>query len=362
MIAPVAIDLFAGCGGLSLGLQQAGFNVRAAVEIDATAAVTYRRNHPRTVLFDKSICDVSAEDLLAQCPGEVALLAGCAPCQGFCSLTAKNKREDPRNALVLQMARLIDGVRPAAVMMENVPGLAARGAEIFGQFLGELERLGYLAEWKIVQMADYGVPQSRRRLVLLAGRGFKIPFPEPTHAKNPQDNSRQPWLRLSDVIREMPWPVTLSRSLKNGGPQQHDWHVVRDLQPQTKRRLQAATPGKTWLSVEESVRPKCHRDGYEGFTNVYGRMSWEQTPVTMTGGCTTPCKGRFGHPDKRRTTISVREAALIQTFPKDYRFETEFMDAVCDMIGNAVPPRFACQAAKQIRATLASHESLARQR
>ena len=160
----------------------------------------------------------------------------------------------------------------------------------------------------------------------------------------------------------MPRPVTLSRASKDGGPRQHNWHVVRDLQPQTKRRLQAATPGRTWLDIDESVRPECHRDGYTGFTNVYGRMAWEQTPVTMTGGCTTPCKGRFGHPDKRRTTISVREAALIQTFPADYRFETDFMDAVCDMIGNAVPPRFACLAAKQIRETLALHELLARQR
>jgi DNA (cytosine-5)-methyltransferase 1 len=352
---PVAIDLFAGCGGLARGLRDAGFKLAAAVEVDELAAATFRANHARTRILVKDICDVTPEELLPQAGARrVALVTGCAPCQGFCSLTCKQQRDDPRNALVLQMARLIDGIRPAAVMMENVPGLATRGAEIFCQFLSELERLGYLPEWKVVQMADYGVPQSRRRLVLLAGHGFRIPFPEPTHAKNRADGSRLSWLTLRDAIGGMPWPVTLSQSFKNGGPRRHNWHVVRNLQPQTKRRLHAATPGRTWLCVDETVRPECHRNGYNGFTNVYGRMAWDQTPVTMTGGCTTPCKGRFGHPDKRRTTISVREAAMIQTFPKSYRFETDEMDAVCDMIGNAVPPRFAEIIGTQILRALAA--------
>ena len=102
----------------------------------------------------------------------------------------------------------------------------------------------------------------------------------------------------------------------------------------------------------EAVRPECHRNGYDGFTNVYGRMTWDQASPTITGGCTTPCKGRFGHPDKRRYTISVREAAVLQTFPGDYRFVTDQMDAVCDMVGNAVPPLYARLAAGQVLAAL----------
>ena len=202
-------------------------------------------------------------------------------------------------------------------------------------------------------MADYGVPQSRRRLVLFAGRGFTIPFPEATHSKKPEKKPKlKKWLSLRDVIANEPHPITMSKASKKGGPKKFKWHVVRDLQPQTKARLNAAIPGKTWLSLKKSIRPKCHRGDYDGFTNVYGRMSWDQTPVTMTGGCTTACKGRFGHPNKRRTTISVREASLIQTFPRGYTFDTDCMEAVCDMIGNAVPPKFARVAGKRIREEL----------
>lgn len=348
-----AIDLFSGAGGLSLGLKNAGFRIRAALEIDPLAAATYSRNHRGTKVLVQDIRDVHGEELAEK--GSVDLVVGCAPCQGFCSLTSKHKREDPRNHLILEMARVVKELLPSVVFMENVPGLTTRGDELFREFDQELRSAGYYSQWSVVQMADYGVPQRRRRLVYLAGRGFCVSLPTRTHTRVPTPEGTSSWKTVRETIRSYGAPTKLSRTWALGGPRAVNWHVVRDLQPQTRARLRAAVPGQTWLSVDESIRPECHRGRYQGFTNVYGRMTWDQASVAITAGCTTPAMGRFGHPDRRRTTISVREAAALQTFPDGYVFETEFIDAVCRMVGNAVPPLFAEVVGRHIKKSIQDH-------
>lgn len=334
-----AIDVFAGGGGLTVGLKRSGFKVVGAVELERHAFSTYKSNHPEVHAFRQDVRTVKGELLSSFSPkGEIDLLAGCPPCQGFSSLTSKYDKVDPRNDLVMEMARLIVEIRPRAVMMENVPGLLIRGKNLFEKFLDAIRSEGYVCDYRVLQVADYGVPQSRRRLVLLAGKGFQIPIPNPTHSQNPK-RGLKPWRTIDMVIKKMPHPVELKDALAQS-PQAFNWHVVRTLSPQNKHRLGFARQGKSWSSIPKRLRPVCHQDRSAGFSNVYGRMAWGQVAPTITGGCTTFSKGRFGHPDEDRT-ISVREAALIQTFPADYIIDTPYMEYACNIIGNALPCDFA---------------------
>ena len=347
--ALTAVDLFCGAGGLTLGLKRAGFNVVAGIEINPEIAKTYKANHPTTKLLIKDAREITGKEIL-NLTGlkEIVLVAGCPPCQGFSKITDKYHRKDPRNDLVLEMARIIEEIAPMMVMMENVPGLTTRGKPILDEFVRRLESMGYLVNKGVLQLADYGVPQSRRRLVLLAGKGFHVQLPKRTRCyKGDEKKKLKPWLTLADAIKNnMKEPATLSKAKERGGPQKFNWHVIRDLKEISKERLKALKAGDSRGSLPKKLRPKCHMNSNKGFQNVYGRLSWEQTPPTITSGCTTPCMGRFGHPDELRT-ISIREAALIQTFPKSYKFDTDFMDTACDLVGNALPPKFA----KKVAAT-----------
>lgn len=349
-----AIDLFCGGGGLTVGLKNAGFKVVGAVEIEKDAVATFRANHPETHVFDYDVRKIKGEDLTALSPtGKIDLLAGCPPCQGFTSLTAKYKRDDPRNMLINELLRLVKEVRPRAVMMENVPGLAKKGKALLEPVLHELESMGYQTNVQVLQVADYGVPQFRRRLVLLAGYGFKIEMPTPTHSYDGKE--KMPWKTVREGIGAFSEPITLNHAKANAIDFTANWNVVRDISDLNLARLRAAQPGKGWDVIPESLRPPCHRGAYKGFSNVYGRMEWDKVSPTITSGCTTPSRGRFGHPEKDRT-ISVREAATLQTFPIDYVFNSPSVESVCKIIGNALPCAFAERvSAECLRALEPSH-------
>lgn len=356
---PTAIDLFCGAGSLTLGLKKAGFDVIAGVEINKEIAKTYRTNHRKAKLLTKDIRNVTGKEILKLVgKNKIDLIAGCPPCQGFSQLTEKYKREDPRNDLVLEMARLIKEVKPKMVMMENVSGITTKGKSILDKFAKRLTRMGYLINMNVLQMADYGIPQSRKRFVLLAGKGFDVPLPKPTYSRKGDFKEKlKPWLTISEVIRNLREPVKLSFALENGGPEKFNWNVVRDLKKISIDRLKAMKEGDSRLVLPRKLRPKCHKNKKYGFRNVYGRLRWDNVSSTITSGCTTPCMGRFGHPKKDRT-ISIREAALIQTFPMNYKFKTEYMDVACDLVGNALPFKFAHKAAQKCINVLKEHKGV----
>jgi len=348
MIELTAIDLFAGGGGLSEGLKQAGFNVLSAVEMDRNAANTYQANHPSTDLISTDIRYVSADTIKKSLRGrKLDLLAACPPCQGFSSLTHSRKDEDPRNALIGEVTRLIKDLAPQTIMIENVPGIISRGEKYLASFLEELSSMGYYISYSVLQVADYGVPQMRKRFVLLASLSGKIDIPEKTHSLQ-GDKGLNGWKTVRDAIYNMPESVTLDECNLYGGLKACNWHVTRSISPLTKKRLEFIKPGGSRFELPDHLRPKCHKGNNSGFSNVYGRMDWDKPSPTITGGCTTLSKGRFGHPEKMRT-ITIREAALLQTFPMNYIFDASSVDDICKIIGNALPCLFAKKMASACR-------------
>lgn len=348
------MDLFSGGGGLTQGLKAAGFRVCSAVELDVVAADTYRANHRKTRIYVEDLRNVRGEDLLQDAEGHIDLLAACPPCQGFCTLTNKYRRPDPRNELIIEVGRLVEEILPTAIMIENVPGLAQKGMPLLKIFLQKIQSLGYHWNFEVLQAADYGVPQFRRRFVLMAGRGFEIPIPRRTHSRNGEEKNTKPWKDLRSAIGGFGEPVTTPQAALAGGPRVVDWHVVRAISEKNLARLKAALPGKSWKEIPEDVRPQCHRGGYEGFPNVYGRMTWDDPSPTITAGCLTPSMGRFGHPESDRT-ISLREAAVLQTFPPSYVFATDFVEKAVRIVGNAFPCEMARLLGRSARNEIRRH-------
>ncbi|MFJ5415354.1 DNA cytosine methyltransferase [Pectobacterium carotovorum] len=337
-----SIDLFSGGGGLSEGLKQAGFDVLAAVELNTIAADTFRANNEKTVLIERDIRHVSGQEILKLIglkKGELDLLAGCPPCQSFSSLTRKYNKDDNRNSLINEVSRLILEIEPKMIMIENVPGLMGRGKNFLKDFILKIECMGYIVNYSVLQVADYGVPQDRKRFVLLAGKGFEIKIPEKSHSRDGNDGKSR-WISVREALSGLGEPMTITKAAQFGGPRKLNWNIIRNLSPLNVERMKYLKPGGPRFDLPDHLRPNCHKGNNTSFSNVYGRMDWEKVSPTITGGCTVLSKGRFGHPEENRT-LSVREAARLQTFPDNFKIDTDFIDHACQIIGNALPCKFA---------------------
>lgn len=322
------VDLFCGIGGLTFGLQKAGLHVAAGIDNDMTCEYAFSSNN-RSSFICRDIRRVSGREIVALLSGyDVRVLAGCAPCQPF-SAHQKDKLHRCRHKnwdLLYQFARLVRETRPDIIAMENVPEL--RLEKVFADFVGTLKAAQYFVDYQVIRTSDYGVPQRRRRLILLASRFGPIRLIGKTHVKE---------VTVRDVIYDLP-PIGAGEKNLNDR-----LHVALALSDKNIQRIRCSLPGGTWRDWPESLRLPCHKtQAGNTYRSVYGRMRWDELSPTITTQFTCFGTGRFGHPTQNRA-LTLREGALLQTFPKTYSFVPDNKEVVVKVIsrqiGNAVPPR-----------------------
>ena len=343
-----AIDIFCGIGGLSYGLKKAGIDVLAGVDLDPSCEYAYEQNvQAEFVLMDVS--RVQGEEINAKYwsgDEQVKILAGCAPCQPFSthSNKVKNRKQTKRWRLLSEFRRLVEETNPDIVTMENVPNLANQ--KIFRDFVAFLKQNGYLVSYSNVYCPDYGIPQKRRRLVLLASKYGEISLIPKTH-------SEESYVTLRQAIEHLP-PVEAGEIHKSD-----PLHRTTRLSDINLLRIKASKPNGTWLDWSEDLQLACHKKKTgRTYKAVYGRMSWDEPSSTITTQFYNYGTGRFGHPIQNRA-LTIREAAILQTFPEDYKFyESEKDIAIKRLgvyIGNAVPVELGVVIGKSILNHLEEH-------
>lgn len=336
------VDLFCGAGGLAYGLKSAGFEIVAGIDLDPTCRHPFETNCGGAFI-EKSVEDVTAAELDDLFVGaDVRILAGCAPCQPFSTYSQSRKSPDARWDLLRSFLRLAVELRPEIVTMENVRGLADK--PIWNEFVDGLKSAGYHVEWDELLCSDFGVPQTRKRLVLLASLVGPIEVPKPQRDQEVRT--------VRDVIADLP-------KLAAGQADPNDsLHVACKLSETNLTRIRASKPGGTWRDWPEELRAACHtKETGETYPSVYGRMAWDEPSPTMTTQCFGYGNGRFGHPTQDRA-ITLREAAILQSFPATYSFlpdgERPTFSKVGMLIGNAVPPKLAEAIGQSVSRHLAS--------
>ena len=341
----VAVDLFCGAGGLTHGLEKSGVKVALGVDLDPACEFPFNHNNKARFLL-RSVADISPEDISESfANARYSVLAGCAPCQPFSKYRlGKSDTSDGRWHLLEHFQRLATETRPTVVTMENVPRLAEQG--VFHDFVAGLEAAGYHTSFLPVNCADYGVPQHRERLVLLASLLGPISLIPATHQGNRQ-------LTVRKAIG------TMSPLAAGGISEKDEMHQSCELSPLNLRRIKASRPGGSWKEWDPELVADCHRKkSGKTYPSVYGRMVWDAPAPTMTTQFFGFGNGRFGHPEQDRA-LSLREGAIIQSFPRSYRFSPPgkplYRKTVGRLIGNAVPVKLGLAIGRSIIKHIESH-------
>lgn len=350
---PTVVDLFSGAGGTGLGFHQAGFRIIGAVELDPHAAETYTRN----LAVDVTKTDIrrlkpsNLRETMNVNKGELDVLVGCPPCQGFSRMRNEKGADDRRNGLVLHYLRFVVELMPRFAVFENVPGVVGtkHGAALYRKLCDGLRKLGYaLGEYKL-DAADYGIAQHRRRVIVIAGReGRSPPVLARTHSAPTSPSvlrgDQLPWRTVRTDIGDGKYPkLRAGESGEDGGRFAN--HVAPATGPKVLEFIERVPPnGGSRTDVAEEYWLACHR-GHDGHRDVYGRLAWDRPSNTITSGCTNPSKGRFVHPEQHRA-LTAREAAALQGFPDTFVFHGA---RIAWQIGNAVPPPLASAIATALR-------------
>lgn len=337
-----AIDLFCGIGGLSYGLQKAGISVLAGVDVDKSSEFAYTKN-VKTDFILKDIEKLKGEDLNKKYwnkKNQIKILAGCAPCQPFSthSNKIKNRKQTGKWRLISQFKRLVSETKPEIVTMENVTNLANQ--PIFRNFVNFLKKEGYFVSYSNVYCPDYGIPQKRRRLVLLASKYGEISLIPKTH-------SPENYVTLKQAIGHLP-PVQSGEILESD-----PLHKTTKLSAINLKRIKASKPNGTWRDWSKDLQLECHKKASgQSYQSVYGRMSWDEPSSTITTQFYNYGTGRFGHPKQNRA-LTIREAAILQTFPVGYKFYKNRKEIIITQlgvhIGNAVPVELGVVIGKSIK-------------
>tara|TARA_R110002012_G_scaffold321942_1_gene552544 strand:- start:2616 stop:3695 length:1080 start_codon:yes stop_codon:yes gene_type:complete len=344
-----ALDLFCGAGGLSCGLQQAGIRVVAGLDFDKKCHFPFTENIGAAFL-GQDLGSTSSKSLSDHFESpKYSLIAGCAPCQPFSTLSnGSDRKKSNKWPLLRQFGRVVEDIRPDIVTMENVPVLQKE--EIFSEFVSGLKKLGYEVTYKVMDASKYGVPQRRKRLVLLASMLGPIRIISPEELGVVDTTVRK-------AIGHLP-PVAAGEVDKSDA-----LHKAQSLTPINMRRIQHSKPGGTWRDWPQELLLACHKKpGGSTYTSVYGRMEWDKPSGTMTTQSYSFGTGRYGHPEQDRS-LTLREMAILQSFPDDYKFvpegtQPEF-SSVGRLIGNAVPVQLGYVIGRSIKLHIAEQEGKA---